>query len=653
MAFLLCLTGICASSNTTAPADVDGAFNMNHDAGLMSEQFIDDHGCRISPEDSLMADRIATLISSGAKLIKYDVTFPDYIVDPFIHNASFIYKPHLWERVVGEHGKTLLSLAFNYDILSLRMLTFGVEDVQVNFKDSPRNCFGALDIGTQNYIMRRALLSDFQDASALEESKYSITDNYVCQQIIGDDGGYADFYYECCRFHGVTNGTIVCPPEVEEDKWISVLYVLIMLLKVAFLLLGPLMIQKWIYHQSIRKADYTIKSPETLRKTLVVKKIRDPEPRQSNVVEAAKDYPGQFKHFKRIVKAIPSSEVVPVNISQLHIQVDHKLMIDEKSVPTGLMYCLWKNVFQCGVVKFEPFLSCCRESIVGSWDTRFLWLKLYPDGSDCNKGCRKYLSYGHVTGLLGTLILMAAVATPYAARVALYYMYEEPEIEMRKEAIAAVGLRERIGENLFHYLTPSHLFCLVLYVSYFSSFIVLAFYKRTRRESFEEIVLGSLQDLRSISRIECLRLLLSHILLPFEKFGLCGGLLVGCIYWTFAIPLCLVTIVWYCIPTLYLTGRLTIQSRPMFVKYSGVPYVPKYKSQSSKNLWALDSLSLGITSIETCMMLNNISPNSRRDPVPGEHNRLCNTPCNVTSICSELSKVRATSLHLLHFSFGT
>ena len=42
-----------------------------------------------------------------------------------------MYKPDLWSRVVGDHGRKLLSLAFNFDVLSLKMLTFGVETMKV------------------------------------------------------------------------------------------------------------------------------------------------------------------------------------------------------------------------------------------------------------------------------------------------------------------------------------------------------------------------------------------------------------------------------------------------------------------------------------------------------------------------------------------
>ena len=599
--------------------------------------------CRLLPKENPgnppIVSTIERKIKSSTKLIKYDVQFPDYDFDPLESNATYVYKPHQWQRVFGDHGKTLLSLAFNYDILSLQMLTFGVEDMTVDVIDDPPSCFQEQDENTKYAIIRELLLSDFRGLDS-ETPDYVPEENYICQQlVIEKENGYADFEYECCSKSEMEPDHLECHRE-QQDKWIQFLYILIFILKLSFFFLGPLVLQKWIYHTSIRKADYTIKLADTLRKTIVVKKIRS-DMESSNVVEPRKDFPGQFDKFKQIVKALPSDEVVPVNISRLHIQVDHKALMDEKSVPTGLLYYLWTNLFQCGLRRYEPFLSCCRESIVGSWDARFLWLKLFRHGSECNKSCRKYLSWGHITGLIGGLIFMAAIAAPFIIRVTIYYLYEEPEINARKEALESLGLHERINGNLFHYFTPSHGLFITLYVGYIVSFLLLAFYQTFEVDTFEEIVLGSLQDLRSISRLECGRLLISHLLLPFEKFGICGGVLVACIYYIFALPLCFITIIWYCLPTLYLTGRFTIQSRPIFVKYSALPYVPKYTTLPAKNIWALESLSLGITSIESCMMLNNISPNSRDDRPPSffTTNPCKNMKCTSHAIWTELTKV--------------
>ena len=46
------------------------------------------------------------------------------------------YKADSWSRVSDGHGQTLLKLAFNYGVLSLMTLSYGVEPLQVEMQAS-------------------------------------------------------------------------------------------------------------------------------------------------------------------------------------------------------------------------------------------------------------------------------------------------------------------------------------------------------------------------------------------------------------------------------------------------------------------------------------------------------------------------------------
>ena len=58
-------------------------------------------------------------------------------------------------------GKTLLALAFNYDILSLKMLQFGVEEMDINVVDAPVGCFQFLAESERIQIAMDLVLADF------------------------------------------------------------------------------------------------------------------------------------------------------------------------------------------------------------------------------------------------------------------------------------------------------------------------------------------------------------------------------------------------------------------------------------------------------------------------------------------------------------
>jgi len=65
-------------------------------------------------------------------LIEYQLLFPkNYSTNPMTVGITRSHRADKWARVSSQHGQTLLSLAFNYGILSLMTLKLGTDLVQV------------------------------------------------------------------------------------------------------------------------------------------------------------------------------------------------------------------------------------------------------------------------------------------------------------------------------------------------------------------------------------------------------------------------------------------------------------------------------------------------------------------------------------------
>ena len=279
----------------------------------------------------------------------------------------------------------------------------------------------------------------------------------------------------------------------------------------------------------------------------------------------------------------------------------------EKSVPVGLFKFLSDTLFRCQVRQWKTFASCCKESIFGSWSPSFLWLPLKKQ-SECNTSCRTFLSYGHVFVIIGGLLILFAIPLPYYARVIIYFVYEEDEMKTRARSVETLGLKKPYDHNFLHLVSPTHPAMIFVYITYAVSFLLLAAVRECNAEKFDHIAVTAVQDLRHIRRTECVRLIVGHLLLPFEKFGLCGGLLVGVLYWSIAIPVCLLVSLAYCIPTVYLTGRFLIHSRPSFLYLKPRPTTPVRGPPKTRRY-----LSDGTSSFETCLLLENISPRNDID----------------------------------------
>jgi len=73
------------------------------------------------------------------------LNFSNYSHNPLTINMAGVYNAQKWARATTAHGQTLLSLAFNYGVLSMKTLTLGTEILHVELQDSPAGCFGALN----------------------------------------------------------------------------------------------------------------------------------------------------------------------------------------------------------------------------------------------------------------------------------------------------------------------------------------------------------------------------------------------------------------------------------------------------------------------------------------------------------------------------
>ena len=578
-------------NNAGGTGRVDGAAP----AARTANRSASNQDCELHTMDPDIYGKITKLVKGGAKLLEYNIRFPEYNTNPLEANMTWNFKTSRWQRAFTKHGKTLLTLSFNYDVLSLSMLTFGVEEVDVPMVDYPKGCFGKFKEKKKLDKIMGIVMSDFR--LFYKKKQWVGEFDHACHQVIVDDDGRASFEFRCCE-RVAEGGHIRCTNDL-SIKWISFLFNLIILIKLAAFLIAPVFLQQWIYSESLRQANYVAKLRNLLAKTILVKKVRVPG--DSSPIDEPEMK--QFAKFRRIVKSIPSEEIIHVSFRKFQVQVDQRRLMTEKKVPVGLFLFIYEQLFRCGIKKFEPFASCCKESIFGSWSPKFLWLRLRKR-SECNTSCRKYCSWGHFFNLLGGLLLLLAVPVPYYVRVAIYYAYEEPELKARRAAVKNVNLDNPLDHTLIHYADPSTAAMVMLYITYGASLLLLIAFRACNAHKFDTIAVGPIQDMRNIKRVECIRLIFAHLILPFEKFGFCG-FLVGILYWPIAIPICVLVSICYFTPTLYLFGRFLIHRRPDFLRTRPMPTSPKRWRRHSKKK---ETLSYGTSSFETCLMLENISP---------------------------------------------
>ncbi|ELU15720.1 hypothetical protein CAPTEDRAFT_223912 [Capitella teleta] len=577
LVYLVLVAVVGADSSTT-----DSSTTRSSDLG----------GCRLQLKDDELLEKIALLKEGGINLIEYNVTLDG--TDQLLDGEGVVYESHRWHRVFNRHGEVILSLAFNYDMLSLSLLNIGVGHLDVVLQDNPSGCFASLEQPDAINSVVDILMRDFDEGV---EPVYMGNHEGVCyQQLREVKDGIGRFVDECCS-RTKSNYNTTCS-SIEPPFTIDIMYTLLVILKIGFLLFGPLYLKDWVFSDSPQKKVYSIPMSDELTVTLpseVVKKYTDKDEVSSK-----------------------NGVQLECKLKTLHIVVDHAKLITEQKVPVGFFRYIFENIFLCKLMKSQPFQACCAQSIFGSWSKRFLFLPLFSRETSCNWRWKQSLSWGHLFRLVGGVGIFLLISLPFMFRCIMFYVYEKPEIILRKAALDARDLKPEVDHNIFQLLTPAHSALRAVYGLYFVSFIVLAICHKMYPVALRNLIMPALADLQSVSYIEVARMAISHLLLPFEKFGVVG-FLVSVLYLPVALIGCLIAVVCYCVPTLYMIGRIFIHHRPSF-----------FKAQTKKNEMDLSRsnetklkqgkhkafLSEGTNRcVEDILMLENISHDQLTSPV--------------------------------------
>ena len=132
----------------------------------------------------------------------------------------------------------MLSLSYDYDVLSLGLLKNQTRDIVVPLKDHPSGCLKALNSSCQDIAIARALLNLTKDRSRLTPS--NARKDVVCVRMLyeysfGLGGG---FKYQCCGEDRRNSNTSValCDLSVKESPWLTVFNaILVVVVGVVFL----------------------------------------------------------------------------------------------------------------------------------------------------------------------------------------------------------------------------------------------------------------------------------------------------------------------------------------------------------------------------------------------------------------------------------
>ena len=184
----------------------------------------------------------------GVRIVYLDLKFRNDSYRPLESKNEFLPNRWVWASLISE---PMLSMSYDYDILSLGLLKYQTRSMEVLLEDQPSGCLANLNSSCQNKVVGRELLNMTQLNSGELPDR-----NTVCVAMIEDydkDFLWSSFdgnvKFRCCEIskeETEESAYIQCELDVQVSGWfkafngaLNLLTVLMMLYCPAFLLFLP------------------------------------------------------------------------------------------------------------------------------------------------------------------------------------------------------------------------------------------------------------------------------------------------------------------------------------------------------------------------------------------------------------------------------
>ena len=179
-----------------------------------AEQNVD---CRLVPTRTNVSSEFRLKATeNGVRMVYLNLKIGNDSYHPLDVEDEFLPNRWVWANSISE---PMLSLRFDYDILSLGLLTYQVRSMDVPLEDKPRGCLASLNSSCQNKVVGRVLL----ESVTYKLARYKT--EVVCVTVIAT----TDYtlvpvqYPSCCSIEtfGPSANSVQCDLTVKSSSWMD------------------------------------------------------------------------------------------------------------------------------------------------------------------------------------------------------------------------------------------------------------------------------------------------------------------------------------------------------------------------------------------------------------------------------------------------
>ena len=185
--------------------------------------------CKVLPVGENIASEFRLKASEkGVRMIYLNLKIGNNSYNPLQLQDEFQPDRWVWAR---SNKEPMLSLQYDYDILSLGLLNYQVRSMTVPLRDEPSGCLAGLNSTCQNMAVGRALLDN-----VTMESNSGVVCVAMIKKIVREHNDARSIRYHCCRLNA---SSINCDVPVEGSSWYQAIENFLIYLAVVLVFYSP------------------------------------------------------------------------------------------------------------------------------------------------------------------------------------------------------------------------------------------------------------------------------------------------------------------------------------------------------------------------------------------------------------------------------
>ena len=185
--------------------------------------------CKVLPVGENIASEFRLKASEkGVRLIHLNLKIGNSSYNSLELQDEFQPDRWVWAR---SNKEPMLSLPYDYDILSLGLFSYQVRSMTVPLRDEPSGCLAGLNSTCQNMAVGRALLNN-----VTMESNSGVVCVAMIEKIVHEHYDARSIKYHCCRLNA---SSINCDVPVEGSSWYQAIQNFLICVAVVLMLYFP------------------------------------------------------------------------------------------------------------------------------------------------------------------------------------------------------------------------------------------------------------------------------------------------------------------------------------------------------------------------------------------------------------------------------